>query len=252
MAETTTALEPTKVEEPTSILMTKEPEITTPEKTLFKPALTVEDAKAAAIKELADKETADAVKKVEEPVKDAKAPTEPAKTPDKATTPVPTDYTLDLPENSALAKEDLEATLKEAKASGLSVEKAKELLQSKDQVARSAQTRLQQKQEQDLKSMVTGWRESVKKDPELGGEKLAATAIKASRAFKAVASPAMQEFCNKTGYADHPEMVRMMLKIHDLIGEDKFIKGSTGGQSKTPTTMEEKAKKLFGNPVTTA
>lgn len=250
MAEITTAIapEPTATTEEvqgTSILTTKEPEPAAPEKTLFKSQLTVEDAKAAAIKEL---ETAEAAKTV----KETKAPMEPAKPPEKATTTAPADYTLNLPENSALTKEDLDATLKEAKASGKSAEEAKSMLESKDQVARAAQTRLQQKQDQDLKSMVIGWREEVKKDPELGGERLAETAIKASRAFKTVASPAMQLFCEKTGYADHPEMVRMMLKIHDLIGEDKFIKGSTDIRPSAPTTQEEKAKKLFGNPITTA
>lgn len=248
MAETTIAPEPTAKTEPipeTPILLTEEPKVPTPEKTLFKQSLTVEEAKAAAIKELADKEVP---KTVEEP----KVPTEPAKTPEKATTPTPTDYTLDLPENSALTKEDVDATLKEAKAAGLNAEEAKEMLQSKDQVARSAQTRLQQKQIEDWKVTVAGWDDAVKKDPEIGGEKLAETAIKSSRAYKAIESPELRQILMDTGYIKHPAIVKAMLKVYDLIGEDRFVRGSTGVQSSTATTSEEKAKKLFGNPVTTA
>lgn len=227
--------------------MTEEATPLTPEKTLFKSAPTVEEAKAAAIKELTDKAAADAAKTT---VPESKVPTEKVQVPaDKAATTTQTDYTLDLPENSALTKEDLDATLKDAKASGLSAEKAKEMLQSKDQVAKSAQTRLQQKQEQDLKTMVEEWKVSVTKDPELGGDRIAETAIKGSRALKAVASPDMQKFLVDTGYIHHPELVRMMTKVYDLIGEDKFIRGSNGAQTNAPTTVEEKAKKLFGNPI---
>lgn len=250
---TETAPVQTKTEEK-PILLTEEPKVPTPEKTLFQPTMTVEEAKAAAIKELADKTAAEAAKAEEAAKKAELEKTKPTETvtkpPEKVATTTPTDYTLDLPENSALTKEDLDSTLKEAKEAGLSAEEAKEMLQSKDQVAKVAQTRLIQKQEQDLKAMVVTWRDQVKNDPELGGERLAQTAIKASRAFKAIASPAMQEFCQKTGFADHPEMVRAMMKVYDLIGEDKFIRGTTGVTASAPATDEEKAKKLFGGPVT--
>lgn len=263
MAEQATAEKETAKEEAlgNSILTTKESPAPDPAKELFKSeaekANAVTVAKEAALKELAAKEVADkavADAAAAEVAKKAEAEkTKPtgkdSTTTDKESTTSQTEYTLNLPENSALTKEDLDATLKEAKANGLSEDKAKELLQAKDQVAKTAQDRLQQKQQQDLKNMVVGWREEVKKDPELGGEHLAETAIKASRAFKAVASPEMQLFCEKTGYADHPEMVRMMIKVYDLIGEDKFIKGSTGIRSSTPTSTEEKAKRLFGNPI---
>lgn len=255
MAEQTAVQKTAKADEiqGTTILTTEEPEIKAPEKTLFKAAPTVEEAKAAAIQELADKTASDAAKKAETTattVTDAKVPTVDAtKTPDKATTTTQTDYTLNLPENSALTKEELDATLKDAKASGLTEDKAKEMLQSKDQLAKASQTRLLQKQEQDLKTMVTGWKETVNKDPELGGERLAETAIKSSRAAKAIFDNETLKFLNDTGYGNHPGLVRAMLKVHDLIGEDKFIRGSTGVGNPTPTTIEEKAKKLFGNPI---
>lgn len=258
MAEESTTQPKTDEPAGTTILTAKEPEKPSPEKTLFP---TVDEAKAAAIKELeskqaadkatadkalADKAAADAAKKAEE---DKAKTGEPIKTPPDKGAPAKTDYNLALPENSPLTQEDLTGLMKEAKESGLSEEEAKELLQQTDTVARTAQTRLVKQQEEQMKTMVASWKDAVKKDPELGGDKLAETAIKASRAFKAVASKEMQIFCEKTGYAEHPELVRMMVKIHDLIGEDRFIKGSTGVQSNKPTTMEEKAKKLFGNPI---
>lgn len=257
MAELETATKTDEIQG-TTILTATEPEKPAPEKTLFP---TVDEAKAAAIKELetkaatdkaaADKATADAAaaeaakKAGPEPKPEAKA----ADAPKKDDAAKPADYTLNLPENSALTKEDLDATLKEAKAAGLSEEKAKEMLQERDSRAKTVQTRFAQKQEQDLKTMVTTWRDTVKKDPELGGEHLAETAVKSSRAAKAIFDKETLQFLNDTGYGDHPGLVRAMVKVHDLIGEDKFIKGSTGIRVSTPTTTEEKAKKLFGNPI---
>ncbi len=244
MAETTTAEAPKTEEKP--ILMTEEPKTPTPEKTLFKTAPTVEEAKAAAIAELAAAEAA----KNAPPATESKVPTEKdPSAPNKAPVTTQTDYTLDLPENSALTKEDVEATLKEAKAAGVPLDKAKEMLQSKDQVAKAAQTRLEQKQIQDWENMKSGWKNEIKADPELGGEKLSETAIKSSRAFKAVATPALTEILLNSGYIDNPEVVRMFTKIYDLIGEDKFVRGSVGVQSTAPSTTEEKAKRLFGNPI---
>lgn len=251
MAEPTIPPEPAKTED--SILATKEPEAKVPEKTLFKTAPTVEEAKAAAIKELetktaSDKAAADAAA-VKAETEKTKTTEKVSKEPDKAPTTTQTDYTLDLPENSALTKEDVDATLKEAKAAGLPVEKAKELLQSKDLLAKTAQSRLAQKQEQDMKSLAQTWKDQIKNDPEIGGEKLQETAIKASRAFKAVFDSETQNFIDKMGFGNYPGLVKGMLKVHELIGEDRFIKGSTGVTQTSPTTMEEKAKKLFGNPI---
>lgn len=253
----------------TTILATQEPITPDPAAKLFQSegdkTNAVAAAKEAALKELEAKTAAPSTTTTAttttatttEPVKDpAKAATTEAKPTatdtkpaDKAATTTQTEYTLNLPENSALTKEDLDATLKEAKAAGLSEDEAKEMLQSKDQVAKSAQTRLQTQQEQTLKTMVQGWRDEVKNDPELGGEHLAETAIKSSRAAKAIFDAPTLKFLNDTGYGDNPGLVRAMVKVYNLIGEDKFIRGTTGNVSSVPTTTEEKAKRLFGNPI---
>lgn len=221
--------------------MTETPAAPTPEKTLFKTQLTTEEAKAAAIKELADKVT--------EPVKESEAPTATVTDPAKpAVTTTQTDYTLDLPENSALTKEELAEWSKGYKEKGLTKEQAQADVQSKDQVAKAAQTRLQQKQEQELKTAVATWQDQVNKDPELGGTNLAATAIKGSRALKATASPALQKLLVDSGFIHHPEVIRHMIQVHDLIGEDGWVKSSNGNPSQPAVTMDDKAKKLFGNP----
>lgn len=229
--------------------MTETPAAPTPEKTLFKTQLTTEEAKAAVIKELADKEAAAAAAAKIPPVKGSEAPTATVTDPAKpAVTTTQTDYTLDLPENSVLTKEELAEWNKSYKDKGLTKEQAQADLQSKDQVAKAAQTRLQAMQVQELRTMVDGWKDAVNKDPEIGGSNLAATAIKGSRALKATASPALQKLLVDSGFIHHPEVIRHMIQVHDLIGEDGWVKSSNGTPSQSAVTMDDKAKKLFGNP----
>ena len=208
--------------------------------------------KPLAVKELADKQAAadaaaaEAAKKAETDKDKPKDAT--TKAPDKAAT-TSTEYTLALPENSALTKEDLSAMEKQAKAAGLSADEAKELVKENDQLAKNVRTRLESQQTEQLKSMRTQWQADVKLDPELGGEKLAETAIKSSRAAKAIFDAPTLKFLNDTGYGDHPGLVRAMVKVYDLIGEDRFIKGTTGAKAAGTLSTDEKAKKLFSKPI---
>lgn len=263
MAEPTAAA--AKTDEGTTILTAKEPDRPATEKILGdagsgSAANAIEAAKAAAVKELAEKQAAtdaskktaddaaaaEAAKKAEEDKTKTKDAT--TKAPDKAAT-TSMEYTLELPENSALTKEDLTAMEKQAKAAGLSADAAKELVKENDQLAKNVRTRLESQQTEQLKSMRTQWQADVKADPDLGGEKLAETAIKSSRAAKVIFDAPTLKFLNDTGYGDYPGLIKAMVKVYDLIGEDKFIKGTTGAKSTTAMTSDEKAKKLFSKPI---
>lgn len=178
--------------------------------------------------------------KVEAPVTtDPKTPTDPAK---KVVEPtpeaVPTEYDLKLPENSPLTKEDLSERLKSAKERGLTKEQAEAELKTENDVAARTVQRYQQYQEKLIKDAQATWYEAVKNDPEIGGDKFKETAILASRAYRELASPAMQKLVKDAGFENHPELVRMMVKAGRLMGEDTVIPGRSGGVALKKSTQE--------------
>lgn len=210
-----------------------------------------ETAAKAAEQTAADKAKADAdaasktktETKTETTTTETKVPTEQEKAEaEKARLAAQKDYTLSLPENSPLSSEELAAIQKEAKDAGLTKEKAEQMLTSKDQTARAAQTRLQEQQAKAFAETKSQWRATVEKDPEMGGDKFNETVALSSRAFKTLASPELQIWAEKTGLGSYPEFVRLMAKVGKMMGEDRLIRGSIDA----PTEKKPKEEVLYG------
>lgn len=176
-------------------------------------------------------------------ITDPKAPPETAPEPaNPATPPVPTDYTLALPENSPLTKEDLDARAKSAKERGLTKDQAEAELKTENDVAVRTMTRFQEKQTADTKAAQTLWVETIKADPELGGDRYNQTVVEASRAFKATASPELQKIIRDSGLGNHPEYVRQMAKFGRMMGEDTMIAGRSGAVA----VKKSRAESMYG------
>lgn len=174
---------------------------------------------------------------------ETKTPTELVKDPAKpAGEAVPVDYDLKLPENSPLTKEDVIAVSKEAKDSGLTKEQAEARLKTENDIAVRTATRIQQKNDDSLKVAQTQWLEEVKNDPELGGDKFNETSVLASRAYKQLASPAMQKIVKDAGLGNHPEFVRMMAKAGRMMAEDTMHIGRSGAVAREKPREE----KMYG------
>lgn len=176
-------------------------------------------------------------------ITDPKAPTETVPEPAKpATPPVPTDYTLALPENSPLTKEDLDSHAKSAKERGLTKDQAEAELKTENDIAVRTMTRFQEKQTADTKAAQTLWVETIKADPELGGDRYNQTVVEASRAFKATASPELQKIIRDSGLGNHPEYVRQMAKFGRMMGEDTMIAGRSGAVA----IKKSRAESMYG------
>lgn len=176
-------------------------------------------------------------------ITDPKAPTETVPEPAKpATPPVPTDYTLALPENSPLTKEDLDSHAKSAKERGLTKDQAEAELKTENDVAVRTMARFQEKQTADTKAAQTLWVETIKADPELGGDRYNQTVVEASRAFKATASPELQKIIRDSGLGNHPEYVRQMAKFGRMMGEDTMIAGRSGAVA----VKKSRAESMYG------
>lgn len=174
---------------------------------------------------------------------ETKPPTEPAKDPAKpAGEAAPVDIDLKLPENSPLTKEDLAEIAKQAKEQGLTKEQAESRLKTENDVAVRTAARIKDQQASEVKTNQATWVDAIKNDKELGGDRYNQTVAEASRAFKATASPELQEIIRQSGLGNHPEYVRQMARIGRMMAEDTLIPGRSGAVSQPKST----ASALYG------
>lgn len=91
-----------------------------------------------------------------------------------------------------------------------------------------------------FQSTVNGWAEQVKADKELGTPESLAAAAKVIDTF---GTPELKAVLNSTGLGNHPEVVRLAVKIGKAISEDKIV--GTAGNSNAPRNV---ADILYGTP----
>lgn len=84
---------------------------------------------------------------------------------------------------------------------------------------------LKQAESDAFKAQVEAWGEQVKSDTEYGGAKLDENLAAARKAVDAFGSPELKSLLNSTGMGNHPEVVRMMVKIGQQISEDGLVRG---------------------------
>jgi len=79
---------------------------------------------------------------------------------------------------------------------------------------------------------VQAWGDEVKADKEIGGAKLDENLATARKAVDQFGTPELKSLLNSTGMGNHPEVVRMMVKIGKAISEDKIVRGGEAGKAK--------------------
>lgn len=179
----------------------------------------------------------------------APAPTAPPVTPPAAETPastvltapetppakvVPEKYDLKPPEGALLDSADIERTAAYAKERGLSNEEAQALLE-RDNTIIVAQM---EKQKELLKKTTDGWMAQLKADKEIGGAAFNESAELAKRIVAKYASPELKEALDSTGIGNHPELVRMLVKIGKSMANDKLV--PSGNPPPEPKPIENR------------
>lgn len=86
-----------------------------------------------------------------------------------------------------------------------------------------------------------GWKESLKTDKEIGGDKHAEHLATAHKAFEAFGTKELRSLLDEYGLGDHPEIVRWAYRVGKAISEDTLVKGNP------PAKPVDPAKKLFPN-----
>ena len=91
---------------------------------------------------------------------------------------------------------------------------------------------------------------TVKADPILGGKDGAAlveTVALADKVLDKFGTPELRNMLSKTGYGNHPELVRIFRRIGETLKDDSVILNGrdTGGNPNKGKTPEERAARMF-------
>lgn len=71
--------------------------------------------------------------------------------------------------------------------------------------------------------MVSGWRQQLKDDPEIGGANEAETLREANRVVNSYGTPGLKQALVTSGLGNHPEFARFLRKIAPMISEPKPV-----------------------------
>jgi len=145
---------------------------------------------------------------------------------------------LKLPEGSLLTAEELADISTYAKEKGLSQDVAQELLVRESEVV----AEFHAKQVEQFQAKREEWKNQVVADKELGGNNLQKNVELAHRALEKFGSPALKEELEKTGYGNHPEIVRLFSKIGQVMANDVIM-----AQNSIPSQKKSIEEVLYGS-----
>lgn len=153
------------------------------------------------------------------------APPEGEKTAEAEKPKPPEKYDLKLPEGSILDESAIERTAEYAKTQGLSSDAAQELLERHSQ---DVTDHVEKQSEM--------WKSQVKADKEIGGDHMKESVEMARRVVDRFGTDTFKRELEKSGFGNHPEVVRIFAKIGKSMGEDSLIVGpaKAAGKPKAP------------------
>jgi hypothetical protein len=147
---------------------------------------------------------------------------------------VPEVYDLKLPDGSQLNTSRLEQIAGLAKSKGLSQDQAQAMVNSESE-ALGAYVKGQLDQFEQMKSK---WVDDAKADPEIGGEKFKENIELAHRVLKKFGTQTFSEELERTGFGNHPELVRVFAKIGKQMADDQLvIARAQGGEQKSAAEL---------------
>lgn len=143
-------------------------------------------------------------------------------------------YDVKLPDGSLLAAEKVEEVVAYAKDNKLTNEQAQALINRESDAVKS----WRDSQESAFEETKAKWVETVMSDKEIGGADFNKNVEFAHRALERFASPELKDALSKTGFGNHPELVRVFARIGKAMANDSLVKGGADrpGQKKS---MEE-------------
>lgn len=169
-------------------------------------------------------------------IMDAEAPKAEATTAKAPEAAKPADWTLEIPKDSLLTKDEFAGLETYAKGAGLDKDKATALAKTiaEQRTAEVSRTN-------DL------WYTQSMSDPEIGGEKMPATVANVQRALAAYATPDERKAIANSPFANNPLFLRILNRAASGVPtEDKIIAGGTSGAGGMPTDSAGAIAAIYG------
>ena len=136
----------------------------------------------------------------------------------------PEAYDFKAPEGQEFDGQTIEQFSEVAKELNLPQEAAQKLLDKMSPV-------LAQRQAEQIQEVQQQWRQQAETDAEIGGDKLPENLSFAKKAMENFATPELKTLLNESGMGNHPEVVRMFVRVGKAISEDGFITGGSARSS---------------------
>jgi len=149
-------------------------------------------------------------------------------TKEEETPKAPEKYDLKLSEDSPLDASDVERISAYAKEKGLSNEVAQEMLEREE----AAIVSYRDAQMQEVEEIRAKWLEEAENDKEIGGDEFKKNVTLAKRVIDKFGSKEFKETLKDTGFGNHPEVVRVFVRIGKAMSDDQFVtaKSQVGGK----------------------
>lgn len=146
---------------------------------------------------------------------------------DKKTEGAPEAYEFKAPEGGELDKEAIAQFEPIARELNLSQEQAQKLV---DLYGSKVMPQLMKQQADTWQKQVADWGTAAKEDAEIGGDKFDGNLTRAKQAMDKFATPQLREFLETTGMGNHPELIRVFVKVGAAMSEDSLVTSNEKGQ----------------------
>lgn len=146
---------------------------------------------------------------------------------DKKPEGAPEAYEFKAPEGAELDKEAVAQFEPIARELNLSQEQAQKLV---DLYGSKVMPQLMKQQADTWQKQVADWGTAAKDDAEIGGDKFDGNLTRAKQAMDKFATPQLREFLETTGMGNHPELIRVFVKVGAAMSEDSLVTSNEKGQ----------------------
>ncbi|MGL3999845.1 peptidase [Pantoea eucalypti] len=146
---------------------------------------------------------------------------------DKKPEGAPEAYEFKAPEGGELDKEAVSQFEPIARELNLSQEQAQKLV---DLYGSKVMPQLMKQQADTWQKQVADWGTAAKDDAEIGGDKFDGNLTRAKQAMDKFATPQLREFLETTGMGNHPELIRVFVKVGAAMSEDGLVTSNEKGQ----------------------
>lgn len=157
----------------------------------------------------------------------------------KPASEVPEKYELNPGEGKEFDSEFLQVYEETARELELSNEKAQKIIDKLGPV-------LERRQAERIEAVRNEWAEQSKVDKEFGGEKLAENLAVAKQALDKFGTPELKELINKSGFGNHPELIRFFYRAGKATTPDTVVTGREAQGKTGPKNFGDFASALYG------